>query len=316
MSDLAQGGRHETVLLEEAVDALAVDLSGIYIDATFGRGGHSAAILDRLGPEGRLFALDRDPEAVAWARQRFSGEGRFVIQHGSFADLSCYAESWGVRGRVRGVLFDLGVSSPQLDDAPRGFSFQRQGPLDMRLDTDSGITAAEWLAQTPEGEIERVLRTFGEERYARRVARAITAHHRSRGPLKTTVELAELVRRAIPRPDAGGRDAATRSFQAIRIAVNGELEALQAGLTQAVEILGGGGRLVVISFHSLEDRIVKRFIRGQGEGPAVPRGLPVREADSGCRLRARGRLVRPRAEECTRNPRARSARMRVAERCL
>ncbi len=309
------GDGHQTVLLEEAVDALMVDLSGIYIDATFGRGGHSAAILDRLDAEGRLFALDRDPEAVSWAERECSGDGRFMIQQGSFADLTRYAESWGLRGQVSGVLFDLGVSSPQLDQAPRGFSFQREGPLDMRLDCSTGITAAEWLAPTPEGEIERALRTLGEERYARRVARAIVAHQRNRGPLTTTTELAELVRRAIPRPDAGGRDAATRTFQAIRIAVNGELEALEAELAQAVEVLKGAGRLVVISFHSLEDRIVKRFIRGHGGAPTVPRGLPVREAGPGCRLRARGRLVRPGTAECVRNPRARSARMRVAERC-
>lgn len=303
---------HRPVMLSEAVDALAVTAHGIYMDLTFGRGGHSAAILQRLGPDGRLVVMDRDPEAITVARQRFGADPRVTIRHGSFAGAAYVAAELGIAGRVNGVLVDLGVSSAQLDDPRRGFGFRHEGPLDMRMDPASGVSAAEWLAGASEAEIARVVREYGEERYARRVARAIVAARQER-PITGTLQLREIVARAIPGREPG-KDPATRTFQAIRIQVNGELEALRMCLEGIIDVLAPCARLVVISFHSLEDRIVKRFIRREARGDVLPPGLPVPDSARKPRLRALGRAVRPGAAEIAENPRARSAVLRVAER--
>ncbi len=301
---------HVSVLLEGAVDALKLRPDGVYVDATFGRGGHSRLILSRLGAGGRLLALDRDPAAVASARTW--RDDRFEVAHMPFSRL---AEALRERGidAVDGVLFDLGVSSPQLDEAARGFSFRHDAALDMRMDTSAGMTAADWLNQAPEEEIARVVRDYGEERFARQVARAVVAE-RARAPLTSTRQLAVLVAGAV-RTRERGQDPATRTFQAVRIFINGELEEIEAALPRAVDCLRPGGRLVVISFHSLEDRMVKRFMRGEAEGEKLPPEIPV-TADRlrPGRLTLIGRAVRPDADECARNPRARSAVMRVAER--
>ncbi len=303
---------HQPVLLPQTMAALAVRSDGLYVDGTFGRGGHAAALLQRLGPAGRLYAFDRDPAAVAVARRRFGDDPRFHIEARSFADLGEWGAERGLAGRIAGVMLDLGVSSPQLDTPERGFSFLREGPLDMRMDTRQGETAAQWLAVAPEQEIARVLRSYGEERFAGRIARAIV-RRRARAPLRTTTELAELVAASVPARERH-RHPATRTFQALRIQVNRELEALAAGLEGAVGLLAPGGRLAVISFHSLEDRLVKQFIRDQSRGEDWPRGLPLPGRPAPGRLRPIGSLVRPDAAETARNPRARSARLRVAER--
>ncbi len=303
---MAEAPGHRPVLLEEVLEALDVRAAGRYVDATYGRGGHAAAVLACLGPAGRLLVLDRDPEAVAHARAHLGGDPRVRVAQGSFAALAGLVAAQGWAGRVDGILMDLGVSSPQLDDPGRGFSFLRDGPLDMRMDPAAGESAADWLNRAPEREIARVIAEYGEERHARRIARAIV---RAR-PLRRTAELAEVVARAVPGREPG-KHPATRTFQAIRIHVNRELEALRAGLAQAVEALAPGGRLVVISFHSLEDRIVKRFLRGEAR-PAPPApGLPPPRAP---RLRLLGGPVRPGAAEVAANPRARSAVLRAAER--
>nr|WP_274520623.1 MULTISPECIES: 16S rRNA (cytosine(1402)-N(4))-methyltransferase RsmH [Ectothiorhodospira] len=303
---------HRPVLLEEALAGLAVQEDGIYVDATFGRGGHSAAILERLGPEGRLIALDQDPQAQAVASRRFGDEPRFQFLRGSFADLSALLEGCAVMGQVRGLLLDLGVSSPQLDDATRGFSFMNDGPLDMRMDPDRGESAAQWLAHAGEGEIAKVLRELGEERFARRIARRLV-EAREEAPVERTGRLAELISEAVPRHERH-KHPATRSFQAIRLHVNRELESLDACLAQISRVLAPGGRLAVISFHSLEDRRVKRFIRRQVEGEPVPRDLPVRDLPPGRTLRHIGKAQRAGEAELAVNPRARSAVLRVAER--
>ena len=311
MSNQGRGG-HRPVLRDQVIGGLAIKPNGVYLDATFGRGGHSAAILERLGARGRLFALDLDPEAVAAARSRFGEEPRFRIAQGSFAGLRRFADAWRVTGQVDGLLLDLGVSSPQLDDSDRGFSFMREGPLDMRMDPGSGPSAAQWLASAGEQEIAQVLRRYGEERHARRIARAIVAA-RAQAPITTTRELAQIVTAAVPAPGRH-RHPATRTFQALRIQVNRELEALEAALRQSLEVLRAGGRIVVIAFHSLEDRIVKRFFRAHARGARLPRGLPVPDASQDGELRVLGRVLRPTDTECAANPRARSARLRVAER--
>lgn len=293
------------------MEALNIRPAGIYVDATFGRGGHAAAILQRLGGQGRLLAMDRDQAAVQVARQRFAGDPRFDIEQGAFAGLRTVVARQGLLGRVDGVLLDLGVSSPQLDDASRGFSFRNDGPLDMRMDPGAGISAAEWLAQASESEIATVLREFGEERYARRISRAIVTA-RQQAPIETTAQLAAIVAAANPAWEKG-KDPATRSFQALRIHINRELEQLQACLDEVIEILAVGGRLAVISFHSLEDRMVKRFIRRQSQGNSVPRGLPLTGRQQSIRLRSLGRAHRATAQEVEANPRARSAVLRVAE---
>lgn len=303
---------HVPVLLEETLQALCVRAGGNYVDCTFGRGGHSAAILDRLDHDGRLLALDRDPDAVAAARGRFAGDARFEIRHAAFAVLGAEVERRGWSGQVDGVLLDLGVSSPQLDLGARGFSFARDGALDMRFDPASGPSAADWLNSAAEREIHDVLRRLGEERYARRIAAAIVAARRS-APLRRTAELRELILRSVPTRERH-KDPATRSFLAIRMHVNGELEQLEAVLPQAVAALRPGGRLAVISFHSIEDRMVKRFLRrGTGAG-TLPPDLPLRADQIHATLRLIGRAQRPGAAELARNPRARSAVLRVAER--
>lgn len=300
---------HVPVLLEEAVAALAVRPQGRYLDATFGRGGHAARILGQLGPEGRLLLMDRDPEAVAVARRDFGSDTRVAIRHGGFDGLAEWSET--AQG-LDGVLMDLGVSSPQLDDADRGFSFQGDGPLDMRMDPTMGEDAATFLARVGEAEIADVLWNLGEERMSRRIARAIVAR-RADAPIRRTRELAELVASTIGRREPG-QHPATRTFQALRIHVNDELGQVARGLDAAVARLRPGGRLAVISFHSLEDRLVKRFIRdrARAEAPAR-RGLPPAPGHALPTLVAIDGPVRPGAAEVARNPRARSALLRVAE---
>ncbi|MES9833715.1 MAG: 16S rRNA (cytosine(1402)-N(4))-methyltransferase RsmH [Candidatus Thiodiazotropha sp. LLP2] len=305
--------KHLSVLLQPSVEALKVDPMGIYIDATFGRGGHSRMILERLSGAGRLIAIDRDPQAVAHGEQLFGEDDRFRMVQENFAMLAQVAEQQGVMGRVNGILLDLGVSSPQLDQAQRGFSFNQDGPLDMRMDPTHGISAAEWLAQAEVREIAQVLKTYGEERHAKRIARAIV-EARAEQRIDTTGQLAELVSRANPSWEKG-KHPATRSFQAIRIFVNGELDALKETLEGVVDVLVLGGRLAVISFHSLEDRIVKRFMRDQAKGDNFPPGLPVTEDQLQPRLRLVGKAITPDETETDANPRARSAVLRVAERC-
>jgi len=302
---------HEPVLRKEAVAALNIRPNGIYVDATFGRGGHARAILEQLGPDGRLLALDRDPQAVASAKRQFADEVRLTIVHGPFSMLGSAVAERGWRGSVNGILFDLGVSSPQLDDPGRGFSFRTEGPLDMRMDTTRGESAADWLTRAEEHEIADVLFHLGEERYARRIARAIV-RVRAEMPILTTKQLAEIVAGAVPTRERS-KDPATRSFQAIRLHINRELDELRETLPQAMEALAPRGRLVVISFHSLEDRIVKHFLRAQQKGKELPPDLPVRHAEIQPRLNVIGKALRASADEVQRNPRARSAVLRVAE---
>lgn len=303
------GAAHVTVLLDEAVAGLDVKPGGVYVDATFGRGGHSRAILAQLGESGRLLALDRDPEAVA-AGSAWT-DVRFRLAHAPFSRLAEVAREHGVEA-ADGILFDLGVSSPQIDTAGRGFSFRHQAPLDMRMDTTRGESAADWLNRAPEDEIARVVRDYGEERFAKSVARAIVAA-RTQQPITTTRQLAEIVAGAV-RTRERGQDPATRTFQAVRIHVNGELEEIADALPRAVDMLRPGGRLAVISFHSLEDRLVKRFMRDESKGEELPPEIPVTGDAGQGRLRLVGRAIRPSAAEVARNPRARSAVLRVAER--
>ena len=303
---------HHPVLLAQALEVLNIKPDGIYVDGTFGRGGHSQEILERLGERGRLLAFDKDPEAIDFAAERFANEPRFTMHAGSFADLDVVVTEFGWRGKIDGILLDLGVSSPQLDDAERGFSFQKEGPLDMRMNPQAGISASEWLAKAPEKEIADVLWQFGEERFSRRIARNIVAQ-RSEAPLTNTVELAELVSRSVSKREKG-KHPATRSFQAIRIFINRELEDLQRMLPQAIEVLAVTGRLAVISFHSLEDRIVKRFIRDEVRGPQLPPDLPIVPEAYKPRLRSLGKPIRANEDEIQLNVRARSAMLRVAER--
>jgi 16S rRNA (cytosine1402-N4)-methyltransferase len=301
---------HRPVLMGEVLEGLALLRDGWYVDATYGRGGHSAGILAALGEQGRLLALDKDPDAVSHGRERFGKDARFSIRHADFAQLDEHVEPW-LRGHaLAGVLMDLGVSSPQLDQADRGFSFSRPGPLDMRMNPTTGPTAAEWLAYASESEIARVLYRYGEEPRARRIAARIVAE-RALAPIETTTRLAEIVGERSPRP--GQRHPATLVFQALRIQINRELEVLADGLAQAVALLGTGGRLCVISFHSLEDRIVKQFMAREARGDPAYAGLPSMPAAARPRLRLVGKLVRPTALEVEQNPRARSARLRIAE---
>ncbi len=303
---------HTPVLLEEALAGLQPQVDGRYCDATFGRGGHTAALLSALGPMGHVYAIDRDPAAIAAGRERFCGERRLTLLQGSFGQLEGLVRTAGLEGELQGVLMDLGVSSPQLDEAERGFSFMRDGPLDMRMDNESGQSAAQWLARASEGDIAEVLRTLGEERFARRIARRIV-ESRTGAPITRTAQLAELVAAAVPTREPG-KHPATRTFQAIRIHINGELAALEQALPQAVRLLSPGGRLCVISFHSLEDRIVKRFIRREEQGDPVYAGLPNIPAHARPRLRRIGAAVTPTEDELQRNSRARSSVLRVAER--
>ena len=301
---------HTTVLLHEAVEALQVKSQGIYVDGTFGRGGHSRLILQKLGPQGRLIALDKDPAAIA-AGQQIS-DARFQLVHSGFAALSKVLQQLSV-DKVDGVLLDLGVSSPQLDDAERGFSFRFDAPLDMRMDISSGQTAAEWLATVDEGFLGEVIRDYGEERFAKQIARALVAARKEQEIL-TTRQLSEAVAKVV-RTREPGKNPATRTFQAIRIYINRELEELTHILPQCVDSLKSGGRLAVISFHSLEDRIVKRFMRDAAQGDKMPMGLPIRAADiPQGKLKIIGKAVQAGSDEIEKNPRARSAVLRVAER--
>jgi len=303
---------HQPVLLNEALESLNIRPSGNYIDATFGRGGHSQAILQRLDEAGRLIAFDQDPEAVAFGRQYFADEPRLTIEHCNFNQVASVVAQLGLAGKIDGVLMDLGVSSPQLDDAGRGFSFLRSGPLDMRMDTEQGVTAAQWLARVKEADLVYVLRKYGEEKFAKRVAAAIVEIREQR-EITETGDLAEIISNAIPVKEKH-KHPATRSFQAIRIYINQELRAIEQGLKGSASVLAKGGRLSVISFHSLEDRIVKRFMRDLSSRPKLPAGLPVMEADIEVPYRLVGKPVVAGGEELKVNPRARSARLRVLER--
>lgn len=302
--------KHITVLLREAVDAVLTDPEGIYVDGTFGRGGHSRAILDGLSGNGRLYGIDKDPRAIAVGTELAEQDKRFAIHHGSFIELD---EILGDT-RVDGVLLDLGVSSPQLDTPERGFSFQYDGPLDMRMNTTQGESAADWINRAEAQEISRVIWEYGEDRFSRRMAHAIVAA-REEEPVTTTRRLAEIIAAACPTREKG-KHPATRAFQAIRIHINRELDDLVECLDKALEVLKPGGRLVVISFHSLEDRIAKRFIRRHARGDELPSWLPVREDQLNKRIKPLGKAIKPGTEEVDANPRARSAVMRVAEKLV
>jgi 16S rRNA (cytosine1402-N4)-methyltransferase len=308
----ASVGDHQPVLLGEALEALAIREDGQYLDGTFGRGGHSRAILDRLGDSGRLLAIDRDPAAVRAARTHLGADPRVRIEQGNFAEMRAISARAGFKSEYDGVLLDLGVSSPQLDQAERGFSFMVDGPLDMRMDPTHGRSAADWINSAPEREIADVIRRYGEERFARRIARALV-RAREESSIVTTARLADVVAEAV-RTREPGKHPATRTFQAVRIHVNDELGSLRQGLDAALEMLAPGGRLAVISFHSLEDRIVKRFIRHHAREDEVWRGLPQVPEHARPKLAAVGRAVRPSAVEIADNPRSRSAVLRVAER--
>lgn len=301
---------HFSVLLNESLAGLAIKSDGFYIDGTFGRGGHSQAILKQLGPNGRLVAFDQDPQAVEYAKNTIN-DARFEMVYASFADLLSVAEQAGWIEQVDGMLLDLGVSSPQLDDAERGFSFMREGPLDMRMNPAQGLSAKDWLIATDEEQLAKVLKHFGEERFAYKIARAVS-HDAKAGLLSTTKDLADLVARVVPKKDKH-KHPATRTFQAIRIAVNGELDALKLVLDASLAVLAPSGRLSVISFHSLEDRIVKQFIRDQSQVKDLFPDLPVLLATTEAKLKRIGKAIFPTAQECSLNVRSRSAVLRIAE---
>jgi 16S rRNA (cytosine1402-N4)-methyltransferase len=303
---------HIPVLLNEAVENLVIDSNGIYVDATFGRGSHSQAILNKLSATGRLIAFDKDQEAIAHAKKYFHDK-RFSIFHTAFARMQMVLNEINVVGKVNGILFDLGVSSPQLDTPERGFSFVREGKLDMRMDTSQGMSAMQWLAEVGEKELADVLWQYGEEKFSRRIARAIL-EARAVAPITSTTQLADIIKFATPKPKKPhDKHPATRSFQAIRIAVNQELTELQSGLAQAFSVLAPGGRMAVISFHSLEDRIVKQFIKQHEKGDTLPRGLPIKGDHFQATMKSVGKAVKPSAKEINVNPRARSAVLRIAE---
>lgn len=302
---------HTTVLLEETVAGCLNDPAGIYVDGTFGRGGHSRLLLSKLAPEGRLIGFDKDPLAIASGQALAQEDARFQIVQSSFADMKRELAALGIE-KVNGILLDLGVSSPQLDDSERGFSFMKDGPLDMRMNPDAGLSASEWVMTTSEDEIARVLKEYGEERFGRRMARAIVKA-RAEAPITRTLQLANLIKEANPAWEKH-KHPATRAFQAIRIAVNNELGDLERVLDESVDLLTAGGRLAVISFHSLEDRMVKRFIRAQENGREIPRGIPVTDDMLGRTLKKVGKAIMPSDEEIAVNARSRSAVLRVAER--
>ncbi|WP_028116210.1 16S rRNA (cytosine(1402)-N(4))-methyltransferase RsmH [Ferrimonas senticii] len=313
---MSESFRHVTVLLDEAVDGLALKPDGIYVDGTFGRGGHSRHILSQLGPNGRLIGIDRDPQAVAVAEQLAAQDPRFQIVHGPFSGIADYMEQLGLTGKIDGVLLDLGVSSPQLDDAERGFSFLRDGPLDMRMDNSRGETAAQWLARAEVNDIAWVLKTFGEEKFSKPIARKIKEQIAAGEPMDRTHHLADLISAMTPAHKRDqGKHPATRSFQAIRIYINSELEEIESALQGATQALAPAGRLSIISFHSLEDRLVKRFMRKQSQGAEVPRGLPMTQADIDKTrvLKLVGKALKPSDVEVDGNARARSSVLRVAE---
>ena len=309
---------HITVLLHEAVNGLALKENGIYIDGTFGRGGHSRLILSKLSPNGRLIGVDRDPRAIAEAKK--IQDSRFHIEHNSFSHIPEICEKLNLVGKIDGILLDLGVSSPQLDEAERGFSFMKDGPLDMRMDTTQGLSATEWLKQVSVEDLTWVLKTFGEERFAKRIATAIVDYNKSAAKngtefLSRTSQLAELISQAVPFKDKH-KHPATRSFQAIRIFINAELDELESVLNSALDMLAPEGRLSIISFHSLEDRMVKHFMKKQSKGEYIPKGLPLREdqIQRNQKLKTIGKAIQPSDAEIQANPRSRSAVLRVAER--
>ncbi len=312
MSHRTAEGGHRPVLLQEAVERLGVRSGGVYMDGTFGRGGHSRTILARLGEAGRLIAMDRDPQAVAAAQVQWGDDRRFAIYRGAFSMLERIAQQTAVAGRVNGVLLDLGVSSAQLDDPRRGFSFLHNGPLDMRMDPDAGESAAEWLNRASEKQIADVIYQYGEERYAKRIARAVVTA-RAAAPIVETRPLAAIVSHAVPTRERK-KHPATRTFQALRIFINRELEELENCLDQCLRVLAPHGRLVVISFHSLEDRLVKRFIRAHARPAPPDPQAPWVQSHESPKLSVLGRAVRPGEEEINLNPRARSAVLRAAER--
>jgi 16S rRNA (cytosine1402-N4)-methyltransferase len=304
---------HQPVMLHEVLDGLAIKPDGVYVDATFGRGGHSGAVLARLGAKGRLVAMDKDWTAIEFGEQTVK-DPRVTFIQGSFATLKISVEALGLAGKIDGLLFDLGVSSPQLEDPSRGFSFLRDGPLDMRMDTKAGISAATWINTVALQELTDVLWQYGEERHGRRIAQAIIAA-RDDTPIITTGRLAGIIAAANPSFEKG-KHKATRSFQGIRIFINQELQDVQEALPQALDVLAVGGRLVVISFHSLEDRIVKRFIRDMARGGKIPHKLPITSKAIPLRMTMISKLARPTDSEVNSNPRSRSARLRVAEKLL
>ena len=303
--------QHQAVLLQEAVDALVTDKDGFYIDGTFGRGGHSRLILSRLSKQGKLLVVDKDIEAIEAADSLQKQDERVVVAHRSFADIAESTDIYGLKGQVAGVLLDLGVSSPQLDAAERGFSFSKSGPLDMRMDTSKGMTAGEWINEAPEVELAKIFFEYGEERHSRRIARAIV-RVRAIAPITDTLQLAEIVKQAHPAWEKH-KHPATRVFQAIRIFINDELKDLEKALLGITEVLGIGGRMVVISFHSLEDRLVKRFITKQVKGDDFPPDLPVTQSQLNPTMKRVGKPVKAGEDELAGNMRARSAVLRVAE---
>ncbi|PKF79208.1 16S rRNA (cytosine(1402)-N(4))-methyltransferase [Vibrio sp. vnigr-6D03] len=309
--------QHISVLLNESIDGLAIKPDGIYIDGTFGRGGHSRTILSKLGENGRLFSIDRDPTAIAEAQK--IDDPRFTIVHGPFSGIAEYAERYDLVGKVDGVLLDLGVSSPQLDDAERGFSFMKDGPLDMRMDPTSGMPVSEWLKEADLDDITWVIREFGEDKHARRIAKAIVAYRENEEnePMTRTGQLAKLISDAAPKNFKEKKHPATRSFQAFRIYINSELEEIDTALKGAAEILAAEGRLSVISFHSLEDRMVKRFMRKESKGPEVPHGIPMTEdqikALGSARMKTLSKAIKPSKQEVDENTRSRSSVLRIAE---
>ena len=303
---------HVPVMLNEVIAGLKIKAGGIYIDATFGRGGHTKAILAKLGNYGRVIVIDKDPEAIAIAKKLSERDRRISVYHGSYADILEFCQIENIIGSVNGIILDLGASSPQLEQADRGFSFSKDGPLDMRMDPSRGRSAGEWLKQAQEKEIYRVLKIYGEERYARRIAKAI-CHARQGQPITTTKNLSDLITNIYPRKYELNKHPATRSFQAIRIFINNELEELKKVLGPIVEILAPNGRLVVVSFHSLEDRIVKRFINEQAKGDKFPYKLPVQAKQLQPSLKKIGKLQKPEHKEVLQNARARSAVLRIAE---
>lgn len=308
---------HKPVLLDEVIEALDIRADGNYIDATFGRGGHSREILKRLGPQGRLLAFDKDPEAIQFAHSELVQDKRFEIIQGSFAMLMQHIQQRDLQGQCAGILFDFGVSSPQLDDAERGFSFRFNAPLDMRMNPEEGLSVAEWLNTADETEIANVIYEYGEERASRRIAKAIV-NTRVESPIETTTQLAELVKKVLPikktRNKTKDIHPATKTFQALRIFINRELDDIKDVLPQAIDVLCPQGRLAAISFHSLEDRLVKRFIRDESTPTDYPPELPIMPNDENIRLKQVGKKIKATQEEVNANPRARSAVLRVAER--
>ncbi|MEZ9238822.1 16S rRNA (cytosine(1402)-N(4))-methyltransferase RsmH [Vibrio splendidus] len=314
---MTEAFKHISVLLNESIDGLAIKPDGTYIDGTFGRGGHSRTILSKLGENGRLFSIDRDPQAIAEAQK--IDNPRFTIIHGPFSGMAEYAERYDLVGQVDGVLLDLGVSSPQLDDAERGFSFMKDGPLDMRMDPTTGVPVSQWLVEADLDDITWVIREFGEDKHARRIAKGIIAYQENEEnePLTRTGQLAKLISDVAPKSFKEKKHPATRAFQAFRIYINSELEEIDTALKGAASILAPQGRISVISFHSLEDRMVKRFIRKESQGPQVPHGLPLTEdqikALGSADLKPIGKAIKPSKDEVDENTRSRSSVLRIAE---